>query len=155
MIKKWEWTPTQCGNELYHYGVLGMHWGVRKAARAKTASLRKAYKSSKNQNRKEAKKAYKEAYKKAKADVKKTGNIAGYDKGAAKRYFNQSKGKKIAQLLTLGSYGTVQYNKARSKGQDRLGSYGSAVINSTVNRATLGLHGHLEKKRNTPKKKKK
>ena len=87
--------------ELYHYGVLGMKWGVR---RGKTAQ---AYgKASKKLNKldRKADKAVEKAYnKKAKADKKAAGFFTT-EKGARKADFKAQKALRKA---------TIKANKAR------------------------------------------
>lgn len=58
-------------DELYHYGVPGMKWGVRKAARNKTLAAKKRYKKTLSTAVDEKTiRSAREKYKKEKADIK-------------------------------------------------------------------------------------
>ena len=88
-------------NELMHYGVLGMRWGIRRGQSAQVYS-----KASKKLNRldRKADKAVEKAYnKKAKAD-KKASSFFTTEKGAKKADFKAEKAKRKA---------IVKANKAR------------------------------------------
>ena len=76
----WEYTPTE---ELYHHGVKGQKWGVRKAKyKASRSAARKKYKAEQ--------KAAKEKYKKQVGDAK------------TKLYKNVSRGKRVAKGVLIG-----------------------------------------------------
>jgi predicted nucleic acid-binding protein len=88
-------------NELYHYGVLGMKWGVRRGNSAQAYA--RASKKLKRLDRK-ADKAVEKAYeKKAKADKKASSFFAG-EKATRKADFKAQKAQRKA---------VVQANKAR------------------------------------------
>lgn len=69
----WQWNDETC--ELYHYGVKGMKWGVRKQRMAEKKLNRVTSKADKSENRY---KSYETAYKMADAKAQKTMTPAQY-----------------------------------------------------------------------------
>lgn len=121
-------------NELKHYGVLGMKWGVRRAR--KTAE--KAAKYRQKGNTEKAKKLEAKS-KKIESKHRRLGGDATYD-----RVKSASTGKLVVQSMLMGTYGALKYNEARSVG----GSRGKAAVKGIMynfgNQATSGLLSVVE-----------
>lgn len=134
----------QRNNELMHYGVMGMKWGVRRAnknASKAASSTAKAKQYRTEGNTKEATKYSKKAQKynnRSKGWTKIAKGIAGDDK-TYNRVKNTSTGKAVAQSMLLGSYGALKYNQSRAKGRSRGASAVVGRAYNTLNDATYGL----------------
>lgn len=112
-------------DELYHYGVLGMKWGIRKARKR---GLEYQYKSH-GQKKMEKKVARAEA--KGRDASKERDKLATYKERDAARqsYAEYTKtGHAIARALLLGPFGSGTYNRARAAGS----SVGSAVVQGLI-----------------------
>lgn len=122
-------------NELYHYGVLGMRWGVKRARRnlAKADRLR-AQGMAKKANRLEAR---------AKAKLQKHNRYSG-GSATVDYTMKQSLGKQIAKSFLFGTYGTLKYNEARAKGISRGKAAVTAILYNTGNVASVGAMSILE-----------
>lgn len=98
-------------NELYHHGVKGMHWGVRRP-RNEDGIIQGAGKGlfkkmkARRQRNKDAKQEYKAAKAKAKKDLQEWG-----DKANA-RYAKDEKYRKSGQIGTEAEKAVDRYNKA-------------------------------------------
>lgn len=119
-----------CDNELMHYGVLGMKWGVRRARRAGVdyayrSSGQKKYQKkldtqvSKGASTKKITKTQK------KLDMFKTRDLMRQDYAA-----KTSLGKSIAKGILFGPIGSGSYSRLRSSGNGRLLSAGVAYLSN-------------------------
>lgn len=153
-------------NELYHYGVLGMKWGVRRAK----VNAKKA----KNLRDKKSLKEYDEIadYKKSKGDTKgyaraKKNKQKQLDKAqkfenkskeilkkhekrtskeTVRKVGNQSLGKTLIKTVVLGgTYGALKYNEARaSENASRGKAFIEGTIYSNANLLSGGLMSFIE-----------
>lgn len=123
--------PTD-NNELMHYGVLGMKWGQRRARKY-------AEKAASASNKREA-----AAYQ-AKANRIRTTHTRRAGGKAAYNYTKkQSVGKTALKSMIMGTYGTLKYNEARSKGTDRGKAFVRGVLYGSVNKVTAGAMSVVE-----------
>ena len=116
-------------NELKHYGIIGMRWGVRRARN----SLEKAKQLRKQGRKKEATKLET----KAKKRLTKHERLAG--KKTIDYTMSQSLGKSVAKSLLLGTYGALRYDQMRSEDINRGLSAAVGVLGSVANYNTMGV----------------
>lgn len=111
--------------ELYHYGVLGMKWGIRKARKK---GVEYTYKS---HGQKKWEKKLAKAQSKGKDTSKAESKLATYkerDK-ARQSYAEHTKtGHAVARALLLGAWGNGSYSRARAAGS----SIGSSVVQGVI-----------------------
>lgn len=129
----WRWTGID--NELYHYGVLGMKWGVHRA---------KVYQAKSNRARSRGNIGDAERYQnKSNRMMEKNERLSG-GKNAFERASKQSMGKTLAQAAVFGTYGATKYNQARAKHASRGKAAVQATLYNAGNKMTGGLLGVVE-----------
>lgn len=106
-------------DELMHYGVLGMRWGVHRAKVNKQKSIK-----AKKAGKVGLAKVYDQKAKYISAKHRtRVGSEKAYD-----RIRNTKPGKLAAQTLALGSYGALNYHRMRAKGNSKAASAVTSAI---------------------------
>ena len=117
-----------------HYGVLGMKWGQRRAAKY----AKKAAKAQRRGKTTEARE-YSRQSKQIESYHRKMGGSKTYD-----RVKNQSTLKLVGKSYLLGTYGTLKYEQAKSANKTTGRSLVNAVAHETANRFTGGIVSVVE-----------
>lgn len=117
-------------DELRHYGVLGMRWGVRRANK----NLNKAKRLRKEGKTEKAARIEKKFNKKLKKHERYSGG-----KKAINYTRKESLGKSVVKSMLIGTYGTLRYNEARASGANRGQAAVRGVLYQIGNAYTGGL----------------
>ena len=149
-------------NELAHYGILGMKWGVRRARikaakQARKKRIGKALeelgddnrtpqKTSKyEQQRKKAYNQYRRDKKNKSKDLEYANKLySNRTSEANKRALNTSTGKAVVQTSLFGPLGSVVYTSMRGEGYSRGASAALAAVSSIADMSVGGFAGMYE-----------
>lgn len=132
---------TKNNDELMHYGVLGMRWGVRKDK--DTLLARKSSRTTRglqrrlNKDEKRAAKGKRRKYDTGKLQAA-LDRSKKFDAEVQKRVSSMSRGKTAIEVITMGSRGALRYNQLRTKGYNRAVSAIGAVVVSGVMDSEVG-----------------
>lgn len=130
----WEYNQISNSDELYHYGVIGMKWGMH---RAKKKGISYTYKS---HGQKKFEKKYNKQVNKGinKEKINKTKEKLNLyktrDKNRQDYAKNTSVGKSFIKTLLLGPIGNGSYSRYRGSGNGRV----AAFLKSNIVISTLG-----------------
>lgn len=134
-------------NELKHYGVLGMKWGIRRARKAGKSYNYQSMGQKKYSKKLDKAKKSGASSKKIDRINKKLDVLKARDRNRQYYAEKTNLGKAVAKQLIMGPFGAGNYNRMRSSGAGRLGSFMvSNWITGTVGYpATLLYSRHREK----------
>lgn len=108
-------------DELKHYGVIGMRWGIRKARKSGTTYTYKSHGQKKWEKKYDAAKANGESNKADKARVKYE-TFKKRDKNRQDYAETTTVGKAVVKGLLTGPFGAGNYNRMRAAGHTRVAS---------------------------------
>lgn len=146
----WEYNQISNSDELYHYGVLGMKWGVRGARKNGASYVYKSHGQKKYEKKIDQIKSSNKKNKKEKLAKAKT-KLSIYKQRDKNRQSYASKtnlGKAVVKQILMGPIGSGSYSRYRSSGNNRVMAFlKSNVISSLLSSpVTVPLSRHREMK---------
>lgn len=146
----WEYNQISNSDELYHYGVLGMKWGVRRARKNGASYAYKSHGQKKYEKKIDQIKSSNKKNKKEKLAKAKT-KLSIYKQRDKNRQSYASKtnlGKAVVKQILMGPIGSGSYSRYRSSGNNRVMAFlKSNVISSLLSSpVTVPLSRHREMK---------
>ena len=146
----WEYNQIPSSDELYHYGVLGMKWGVRRARKNGASYVYKSHGQKKYEKKIDQIKSSNKKNKKEKLAKAKT-KLSIYKQRDKNRQSYASKtnlGKAVVKQILMGPIGSGSYSRYRSSGNNRVMAFlKSNVISSLLSSPiTVPLSKHREMK---------
>ena len=146
----WEYNQISNSDELYHYGVLGMKWGVRRARKNGASYVYKSHGQKKYEKKIDQIKSSNKKNKKEKLAKAKT-KLSIYKQRDKNRQSYASKtnlGKAVVKQILMGPIGSGSYSRYRSSGNNRVMAFlKSNVISSLLSSpVTAPLSRHREMK---------
>ena len=132
----WEWkNEDQAYDELYHYGVLGMKWGIRRAYNKGEKYEYKSY------GQKKFQKKYDKLRQKIKdnKDNYSDKSLSRRDKSRVDYAKTANIGKSILKTVLMGPVGHGSYNRLRTAGQGRVVSAVGGVLTNFATPIMVGV----------------
>ena len=146
----WEYNQISKSDELYHYGVIGMKWGVKRARKNGASYVYKSHGQKKYEKKIDQIKSSNKKNKKEKLAKAKT-KLSIYKQRDKNRQSYASKtnlGKAVVKQILMGPIGSGSYSRYRSSGNNRVMAFlKSNVISSLLSSpVTVPLSRHREMK---------
>ena len=145
-----EYKQISNSDELYHYGVLGMKWGVRRARKNGASYVYKSHGQKKYEKKIDQIKSSNKKNKKEKLAKAKT-KLSIYKQRDKNRQSYASKtnlGKAVVKQILMGPIGSGSYSRYRSSGNNRVMAFlkSNAISSLLSSPVTVPLSRHREMK---------
>lgn len=134
-------------NELQHYGVLGMKWGIRRARKKGKTYTYKSHGQKKYEKKYESQKKKNVDSHTLNATKKKLDMFKKRDANRQTYAESASTGRQVVKTLLLGAVGNGTYSRLRSAGQGRVVSGGAAFLTRGVPILSVPISKFMENER--------